>query len=320
MSVSLPKKFLLKGEVRKRMVSDGVLQQEKLTQTFLMPNGRQLLTATFVLDDDGKAPMVIIGDVDIVPLGMADVLGAVRVFRFTESLSRIDTQAGVLCATAPYMDRLKPDDDLVVSMKKQIAELIEPKTLDRVLKEVPADLVDMMVRVRNEFGIPLYTDTVTDAVEAGQLEYTAVLEQLRVEHPNKRRARIEHCKAVRERVRPHLLAFFKRNGDDESELPFFERAAIITAARKLTDDTEKLVGVSILAAYALRQHASSLFSFIPPAMADFYGARRNDFAIGIVADFLALQFQGTTSPSTIKQELKNLLVKWDDTEPDETLC
>jgi hypothetical protein len=225
-----------------------------------------------------------------------------------------------LCATAPYQDGLKPDDELVIDLKKQIAALIDPKTLDRVLKEVPGDLVEMMVRVRTEFGIPLHTDLVTDAVEAGALEYTAALEQLGVEHPRKRKERVAHRDAIRERVRPHLLAFFERNGNDEDELEFFERMAIFAAARKLTNDTSLLVGVSILTALANQSASQRLLSFVPPSMADFYSGRRNDFAIGTVAEFIAVRFEGTTSPNVIKQELTRLLMQWDKTEPDETLC
>lgn len=321
MSIPLPKKFLLRGDVRKRMVSNGALEQEKPTQTFLMPNGRELITATFVLDGDGKAPMVIVGATDFVPQNMADVLGAVRAFRLTEGLSRIDDVSAAHCATAPYLHRLKSDDEFVAGLKTKIAELIDPKTLDRVLKEVPGDLVEMMVRVRTEFGIPLYTDTVTDAVEAGQLEYTAALEQLRVEHPRKRRERIAHCDAVRERVRPHLEAYLKRNNlGGEETLGYFERSAILAAARKLTDDTEKLVGISILVGLSMLTQASRLLLLFPQSVSEFYEERRNDYLCGFVADFLAVHFQGTSSPATIKRELKSLLVKWDDTEPDETLC
>lgn len=314
----LPEKFLFRSAIQNRVVSNDVLTEEKPTQIFVFPENRILFTYVYVLDADGK-PLLRWGGVagrsnlESITPKVADVIASYRAYRLFEEAKRINQDIVLSCLVAPFLHLLQPEGEEAVSLKKILLGLCDEPTLNAILQEVPATLAAKLRRVRDEFGIPLETDSVTDVIDAGLVDYDADMKELRVEHPRDRKERIARWKTLLESVRPHLQAFLRSQGHLENcdLLGDFERCAIMAFDRKLTNDTSLLVGVTILAQIAFSTEAGLRSIRLPEGVSVFYQHERNASRLRLVSEFIVREFDGETGPQTVASQLKSLMIQWD---------
>lgn len=320
--IELPKKYLFKGELKSRVVSNGVLEQAKMTQVYTFPYEDGLATVAFVIDDAGIARMAFGGENGLQARGI-EVIGAYRAFCLMEGLSRIDGETCVAVLQAPYMGLMEDEED-VSDIQKILFKQFEPETLARILKGLPDDLVDTLRRVRDDLDMPLYTGFITDEVEAERLQYSGDLEAFKVEHPRDRTKRIQYYTEIRERARPCLKDYLDREGHKDHGdcvcLKKLEDKAVVAAVKKLTDEWPMQIGMAILASHA-QQQGDIWAVFIPMheySVSRIFAGTRCKPLCKKVASFIAEKFQMTAPPNAIAKQLRSLMLLWDAANPDET--
>jgi hypothetical protein len=234
---------LVVSEKRLRTVSNGILSQALPTQAGIWADEGEAFCGIIVFDVTGERRTAVFA---ITHESEVNVLELWKAQRILDALNNVSSY---------MMDgvNIACQKDEPVEMSEDRASSLALLMLDIGLdafdemQKAPlplADIVNLLSDLKRA-GLTLVTDSLTDAVEAGRLEYSPDLENFGVEHPRVRRQRFAREQAFLHGLSSHLHAFLVRRIPDTGALERLQANALDVRKRG-TMEEDLIVGTAAL--------------------------------------------------------------------------